>query len=131
MKVSTEWLEASGAAFGAGEGRSGLAHLTHYSAAFCEWGEGPPLVLVPGLAGGYELLGPLAKRLARHYLENFTDGVDRHQVTGDLANTIAAGEPLLPPDFDKFSKFVVERRAQLLVILRKSIELNEPLECSL
>ena len=32
-----------------------------------EWGEGPPLILVPGLAGGYELLGPLARLLAGHF----------------------------------------------------------------
>jgi 3-oxoadipate enol-lactonase len=31
------------------------------------WGEGPPLVLVPGLAGGFELLGPLARCLCRHF----------------------------------------------------------------
>jgi pimeloyl-ACP methyl ester carboxylesterase len=67
MKVSTEWLEASGAAFSAGAGESGYAHLTHYTAAYCEWGDGPPLVLVPGLAGGFELLGPLARLLARHH----------------------------------------------------------------
>jgi pimeloyl-ACP methyl ester carboxylesterase len=29
-----------------------------------EWGQGPPLVLIPGLAGGFELLGPLARLLA-------------------------------------------------------------------
>jgi pimeloyl-ACP methyl ester carboxylesterase len=67
MKVSTDWLEASGAAFSAGTGDAGYAHLKHYTAAYCEWGEGPPLVLVPGLAGGFELLGPLARLLARHY----------------------------------------------------------------
>jgi pimeloyl-ACP methyl ester carboxylesterase len=44
-----------------------VAHLKHYSAAYREWGEGPPLVLVPGLAGGFELLGPLARLLARDY----------------------------------------------------------------
>src|SRR5262249_47264947 len=32
-----------------------------------EWGDGPPLVLVPGLAGGFELLGPLARLLARDF----------------------------------------------------------------
>jgi 3-oxoadipate enol-lactonase len=32
-----------------------------------EWGEGPPLILVPGLAGGYELLGPLARLLASDF----------------------------------------------------------------
>jgi pimeloyl-ACP methyl ester carboxylesterase len=67
MKVSADWLEASGAAFSAGTGEAGYVHLKHYTAAYCEWGEGPPLVLVPGLAGGFELLGPLARLLARHH----------------------------------------------------------------
>jgi pimeloyl-ACP methyl ester carboxylesterase len=44
-----------------------LAHLKHYSAEYREWGNGPPLVLVPGLAGGFELLGPLARLLARRF----------------------------------------------------------------
>jgi len=62
-----EWLAESHADFRPGVGRSGCAHLTHYSADYREWGEGPPLVLVPGLAGGYELLGPLARLLARDF----------------------------------------------------------------
>jgi len=48
-------------------GRSGVAHLKHYTVAYREWGEGPPLVLVPGLAGGFELLGPLARLLAKNF----------------------------------------------------------------
>ncbi len=44
-----------------------LRQLTNYTAEYCEWGEGPPLVLVPGLAGGFELLGPLARLLASQY----------------------------------------------------------------
>jgi pimeloyl-ACP methyl ester carboxylesterase len=44
-----------------------VAQLTHYTVSYREWGEGPPLVLVPGLAGGYELLGLLARKLARHF----------------------------------------------------------------
>jgi pimeloyl-ACP methyl ester carboxylesterase len=32
-----------------------------------EWGDGPPLVIVPGLAGGIELLGPLARLLSRSF----------------------------------------------------------------
>jgi len=67
MKVSADWLEASGAAFSAGSGEAGYVHLKHYTAAWCEWGDGPPLVLLPGLAGGFELLGPLARLLARQY----------------------------------------------------------------
>ena len=51
----------------AGEGRSGYAYLQHYTANFREWGQGPPLVLIPGLAGGYELLGPLARLLAQRF----------------------------------------------------------------
>ena len=45
----------------------GLRNLKHYTAAYREWGEGPPLVLVPGLAGGFELLGPLARILASRF----------------------------------------------------------------
>jgi len=44
-----------------------VADLRNYAASFCEWGEGQPIILVPGLAGSYELLGPLARELARHY----------------------------------------------------------------
>ncbi len=62
-----KWLTASGAAYQATDGHTGVADLRHYNAAFCEWGRGQPLVLIPGLAGSYELLGPLARELARHY----------------------------------------------------------------
>lgn len=67
MKASCQWLAASAAEFSAGCGRSGCAQLKHYTALYREWGNGPPLVLVPGLAGGYELLGPLARLLSEHY----------------------------------------------------------------
>jgi len=67
VKASLEWMTASGASFNPGAGRSGYAQLQNYTAHYCEWGEGPPLVLVPGLAGGFELLGPLARILARDY----------------------------------------------------------------
>jgi 3-oxoadipate enol-lactonase len=65
--ASSSWLAAIGAEFSAGLGRSGYAHLTNYTAEYHEWGDGPPLVLIPGLAGGYELLGPLARLLAPHF----------------------------------------------------------------
>ena len=67
MQASLDWLSGSGAEFRPELGRSGLAHLKHYTAEYCVWGEGPPLVLVPGLAGGFQLLGPLAQRLSQHF----------------------------------------------------------------
>ncbi len=67
MKATLDWLADSGAEFSAGAGRTGAAHLKHYTAGYCEWGDGPPLLLVPGLAGGFELLGPLARQLARDF----------------------------------------------------------------
>jgi pimeloyl-ACP methyl ester carboxylesterase len=67
VKASANWLACSGAQFVPQLGRSGCAQLKHYTAAYGEWGDGPPLVLVPGLAGGYELLGPLARLLAVKY----------------------------------------------------------------
>jgi pimeloyl-ACP methyl ester carboxylesterase len=65
--ATTQWLTASGATFRANDGHPGVADLRHYNASFCEWGEGQPIILVPGLAGSFELLGPLARELARHY----------------------------------------------------------------
>jgi pimeloyl-ACP methyl ester carboxylesterase len=67
VKASAAWLAATGAEFSAGAGLPGCAHLTHYTVEYREWGEGPPLVLIPGLAGGYELLGPLAGLLAKDF----------------------------------------------------------------
>jgi pimeloyl-ACP methyl ester carboxylesterase len=67
VKVSASWLASTSADFSAGMGRTGCAHLKHYSVNYQEWGEGPPLVLVPGLAGGYGLLGPLARLLSAHF----------------------------------------------------------------
>ena len=67
MRASAEWIAASGAEFSAGEGRQGCCHLKHYTAEYREWGEGPPLVVIPGLAGGFGLLGPLARLLSAHF----------------------------------------------------------------
>jgi pimeloyl-ACP methyl ester carboxylesterase len=67
VKASPIWQEAVGAQFSAGSGISGCAQLTHYTVEYREWGDGPPLVLVPGMAGGFELLGPLARRLAKQF----------------------------------------------------------------
>jgi 3-oxoadipate enol-lactonase len=62
-----DWLTTTSAEYRAGEGETGYAHLSRCAVSYKEWGEGPPLVLVPGLAGGYELLGPLARLLAGHF----------------------------------------------------------------
>ena len=67
MKAVIDWLTTSGAAFQPEGGRTGAAHLRHYTARFGIWGEGPPLVLVPGLAGGMDLLGPLVRALAHDH----------------------------------------------------------------
>lgn len=67
MKATLEWLADSHSEFAGGDGRTGFAQLRHYTAEYREWGSGEPIVLVPGLAGGYNLVGPLAKVLAPHY----------------------------------------------------------------
>src|SRR5262245_54390067 len=67
VKATVDWMAEAGAQFRPRLGRSGCVHLSHYTAQYCEWGEGPPLVLIPGLAGGFELLGPLARLLAAQY----------------------------------------------------------------
>jgi pimeloyl-ACP methyl ester carboxylesterase len=67
VKATIKWLSSTSAEFSAGAGAGGCAHLRHYTVEYREWGEGPPIVLVPGLAGGFELLGPLARLLAQRH----------------------------------------------------------------
>lgn len=67
MKASLDWLSAVRSQPGTGTGRQGQAHLQRYSATFKEWGDGPPLILVPGLAGGLDLMGTLAEELSRDF----------------------------------------------------------------
>src|SRR5438105_90564 len=67
VNITKEWRSSSGESFRAGYGQTGYARLKHYNLKYCEWGSGPPLVLIPGLAGGYELLGPLARLLAADF----------------------------------------------------------------
>src|SRR5262245_48039809 len=66
MIATSKWLTASGADFQAEHGQFGVADLRSYTASSCEWGSGQPIILVPGLAGSFELLGPLARELARY-----------------------------------------------------------------
>jgi pimeloyl-ACP methyl ester carboxylesterase len=65
--ATAKWFSSSAAGFRAYDGHAGVADLSHYNAHFCEWGRGQPLILIPGLAGGFDLLGPLARELARNY----------------------------------------------------------------
>jgi hypothetical protein len=81
------------------------------------------------------------KQVAAHMFENMTAGVQQHPISGPLirlhekflAAEVGEETPpkLKPPDFDHLFSFLNQRRDELLTILRKSIELNEPLLCSL
>lgn len=66
MLIRSEWLSHAPDAFPTRE-HSGCAQLSYYTASYREWGEGPPLLLLPGLAGGIELIAPLARQLARYF----------------------------------------------------------------
>jgi hypothetical protein len=80
---------------------------------------------------------PLTKeRLAEHYLKNIIgSNGENHPTSGGFARRMrAAGcEHRWPPipDFEQFARQQQHKREELLSILRKSIELGEPLECSL
>lgn len=67
MLATEQWNQTLGASFQPEGGLSGAAHLTHYTVDYRVWGDGEPIVLVPGLAGGMGLLGPLAKLLSRRH----------------------------------------------------------------
>jgi pimeloyl-ACP methyl ester carboxylesterase len=67
VKATAQWLASTYDEYGPDVCTAGVAHLQHYSADFCVWGDGPPIVLIPGLAGGYSLLGPLARLLSTHF----------------------------------------------------------------
>ena len=67
MRLSAKWYRRLSERFGPKEARRDVLHLRHYTTKYLVAGEGEPLVLVPGLAGGYELLGRLARVLARHF----------------------------------------------------------------
>jgi hypothetical protein len=79
---------------------------------------------------------PLTReRIAQHIFEHMTSGVHEHPVAGQTQKLLDAAtgdtRPLAPPDLDEMSAFLCKRRDELLTILRKSVELGEPLVCSL
>ena len=64
MKASVDWFNSVHTKYTANLGTSKFVHLTKYTAEVHETGSGSPLILIPGLAGGVGLLGPLAKSLS-------------------------------------------------------------------
>jgi pimeloyl-ACP methyl ester carboxylesterase len=67
VQATDIWLRTTGATFAPEGGIASAAHLTNYTVDYRIWGEGEPIVLVPGLAGGMGLLGPLARLLASRH----------------------------------------------------------------
>lgn len=64
VKASIDWLQTTHRSYVPSLNARGLIHLRQYTAEVFEAGKGRPIVLVPGLAGGLDLLGPLAQALA-------------------------------------------------------------------
>src|SRR5437764_12665680 len=68
MKLAAKWHGSSSTFFSyPEEGRRVRVKLGGEPADVIRMGKGDPLVLVPGLAGGWKLLLPLARRLARDF----------------------------------------------------------------
>lgn len=65
MKALNDWLTYDRPVYKPEE--IGWVHLSGYTARYGIWGEGPPLVVVPGLAGGMNLLQPLLQVLSRSF----------------------------------------------------------------
>jgi pimeloyl-ACP methyl ester carboxylesterase len=63
VKATKDWENATSTRHPDGSS-STFVHLGKYTAELLQNGCGSPIVLIPGLAGGFELLGPLARSLA-------------------------------------------------------------------
>ena len=90
MRASAQWCRRLSERFATRHGRRGIVHLRNYRTEYLVVGEGEPLVLVPGLAGGYELLGRLARVLARQFQ------VICYQLRGDQDPLVARRPHSLP-----------------------------------
>jgi hypothetical protein len=66
------------------------------------------------------------EQIGAHVYKHMTGGINEHPVSGAI-DILANDEERLPPDFEVLAKVLREKREALLAILRKSIELNEPL----
>lgn len=99
--ASNTWMDHTTFSFCPTPKKLEYLSLERYSVRASIWGEGPPLVLLPGLAGGYELLGPFIRELSKRFeVHSFQylgeeDGFSlRHefnfpQLTQDLADIIS------------------------------------------
>lgn len=67
MRASAQWCRRLSERFAPREVRRGVVHLRNYASEFLVAGDGEPLVIVPGLAGGFELLGRLVRVLAEQF----------------------------------------------------------------
>jgi pimeloyl-ACP methyl ester carboxylesterase len=67
VKATEDWLNATGRKYLARVSSSAFVHLGKYTAELRESGTGSPIILIPGLAGGFDLLGPLARSLAAEH----------------------------------------------------------------
>ncbi len=68
MRLAAKWQSTWSVALPvAEEGRRSRARLGGELVDVIRMGKGQPLVLVPGLAGSWQLLLPLARRLARRF----------------------------------------------------------------
>jgi len=89
-----EWLMSSHVH----EGRQHQVRVGGEWVDLVEWGEGDPIVVLPGLAGGWKLLAPLAARLARHHRvivpglrgDRFPAGPSGPREMGDHAQDLAS-----------------------------------------
>jgi pimeloyl-ACP methyl ester carboxylesterase len=77
VKATSNWMNATNRDFHAKANSSAFVHLGQYTAELSENGTGAPVILIPGLAGGSDLLGPLARSLAP------TNHVYRYQLRGE------------------------------------------------
>jgi pimeloyl-ACP methyl ester carboxylesterase len=64
VKATHDWLNATNRKYLASANKSAVVHLGKYTAELYETGVGDPIVLIPGLAGGFGLLGPLVSPLS-------------------------------------------------------------------
>ena len=67
VQATGHYLNCPSQSWDTGKFSPGCALLSHYAADFRHGGDGPPLVLIPGLAGGIQLVSSLATHLSRRF----------------------------------------------------------------